>query len=66
MYVYSADANFHSNRPLFQKELTGMLDPVIGRSDVRLKAAEGIYGGKVPPWFDPDDKEAHAGLAGSS
>ena len=63
MYVYSADTTFHTNRPAFQKELTAMLDPIIGKSELRLKAAEGIYGGKVPAWFNPDDKDGTAGVA---
>ena len=57
MYVYSADPSFHANRPAFQKELTDLLHPVIGTKEVRTKAAEGIYGGKVPEWFNPTDYE---------
>jgi len=57
MYVYSADETFHAKRGDFQKALTSLLTPIIGAREVRLKAAEGIYGGKVPPWFNPDDKE---------
>lgn len=54
MYVYSADSTFHANRPLFQKEMTELLDPIIGTKEARLKAAEGVYGGKLPAWFNPD------------
>ena len=65
MYVYSADPSFHANRPAFQKELTDLLNPVIGTKDVRTKAAEGIYDGKLPAWFNPADFEHRAKVKAS-
>ena len=65
MYVYSADPSFHANRPAFQKELTDLLNPVIGTKDVRTKAAEGIYDGKLPAWFNPADFEQRAKVKAS-
>jgi hypothetical protein len=58
MYVCSADPSFHANRPNFQKELSALLQPIIGTPEVRTKAAEGIYDGKLPAWFNADDYEA--------
>ena len=63
MYVYSADPTFHGNRPTFQQELTKMLEPVIGCEAVRLKAAEGIYAGKLPPWFHAGEYETQKAKA---
>ena len=65
MYVYSADPSFHANRPLFQKELTALLDPIIGCPSVRTAAAKGIYGGSLPSWFVADDYEKHKAATGS-
>ena len=57
MYVYSADQTFHDHRSAYQKEMAKLLDPIIGTPAVRTRAAEGIYGGKLPQWFQPDDYE---------
>lgn len=57
MYVFSADPTFHDNRPAFQAELTALLEPIIGTPGVRVKAAEGIYDGKLPAWFNAEDYE---------
>ena len=57
MYVGSADPEFHENRPAFQEELTRLLQPIIGTPEVRTKAAEGIYAGRLPPWFNATDYE---------
>eukprot|EP00759_Apiculatamorpha_spiralis_P015418 PhF_6_TR2208/c0_g1_i1/m.3679 len=57
MYVYSADPTYHNNREKFQQEVTELLKPIIGTPDVRTRAAQGIYGGEIPSWFNPDDHE---------
>uniref|UniRef100_A0A7S1R3X4 WWE domain-containing protein n=1 Tax=Neobodo designis TaxID=312471 RepID=A0A7S1R3X4_NEODS len=57
MYVYSADPTFHAGRQAFQKELTELLTPIIGAPEVRTVAAQGIYGGVLPAWFNATDFE---------
>eukprot|EP00760_Papus_ankaliazontas_P001921 PhM_4_TR10735/c0_g2_i1/m.81976 len=57
MYVYSADPTYHSQRSKFQEDMSALLTPIIGTSEVRTRAAKGIYGGELPSWFNPDDHE---------
>lgn len=51
IYISSADEAFHNARLGFQGELVEALSPIIGSASVRRKAAEGIYGGKLPSWY---------------
>lgn len=59
MYVASADPTFHANRRAFQKELVGLLSVVLGKPDLRQKAATGIYGGTLPSWWSAEDQRNH-------
>jgi len=51
LFAASADKTFHYNRSQFQQEVVELLDPILGRSDVREKAVKGIYNGKLPSWW---------------
>lgn len=57
-YVASADQTFHKNRAAFQEKLTGLLNVILGEPSLRLKAATGIYGGKLPAWWSDQDQRA--------
>jgi hypothetical protein len=55
-HVASADKTFHRNRVAFQEKLTGLLNVILGEPSLRLKAATGIYGGKLPSWWSDEDQ----------
>lgn len=55
MYSFSADKVFHDNRVQFQKELTELLEPILGDPETRTKAVKGIYG-CVPNWYQADNQ----------
>lgn len=55
-HVASADPDFHRNRQEFQKQLTSLLNVILGEPKLREKAATGIYGGKLPSWFSSEDQ----------
>lgn len=59
MYVASADPTFHHNRREFQEELVHLLWLILGDRQLREKAANGLYGGPLPPWWSPDDQRQH-------
>eukprot|EP01065_Artemidia_motanka_P017684 TRINITY_DN2112_c0_g1_i1.p1 TRINITY_DN2112_c0_g1~~TRINITY_DN2112_c0_g1_i1.p1 ORF type:complete len:664 (+),score=206.11 TRINITY_DN2112_c0_g1_i1:60-1994(+) len=63
MFVYSADPTFHARRPEFQEKLVSVLEPILGDSEVRTKAARGIFGGKLPKWWKADDQSGLAKMA---
>jgi len=56
MYVASADPTFHANRQAFQKELVGLLSVILGEPRLRERAANGIYGGSLPSWWNAEDQ----------
>lgn len=56
MYVASADPTFHRNRQAFQKDLTGLLNVILGEPSLRQAAATGIYGGSLPSWWTDEDQ----------
>eukprot|EP00928_Gymnodinium_smaydae_P004328 TRINITY_DN11484_c0_g6_i1.p1 TRINITY_DN11484_c0_g6~~TRINITY_DN11484_c0_g6_i1.p1 ORF type:complete len:476 (+),score=75.33 TRINITY_DN11484_c0_g6_i1:84-1511(+) len=60
MYVASADATFHGNRKVFQSKLIDLLKPILGDPALRTKAATGIYGGSLPPWWSAEDQRSKA------
>lgn len=60
MNVISADATFHQNRKQFQEDLTGLLGVVLDTPELRQKAAMGIYGGTLPPWWTAEDQRKHS------
>jgi len=62
MFTYSADPTYHANRPAFIKELVGLLEPILGDDKVRTKAATGIFGGKPPDWWTPEDQSELAAM----
>jgi len=62
MFTYSADPTYHANRPKFIKELVELLEPILGDDDVRVKAAKGIFGGKPPEWWTPEDQSELAAM----
>jgi len=51
LYTSSADEVFHRNRRAFHQELETLLSPILGRQQVRERAAAGVYGGKLPSWW---------------
>jgi hypothetical protein len=62
MFTYSADPTYSKNRQTFIKELVGLLEPILGDEDVRVKAAKGIFGGKPPKWWTPEDQSDKAAM----
>jgi len=61
LYTVSADETFHNARPAFQDGLEKLLAPILGRPEVRERAAQGIYGGKLPAWWrDLSEEKASA------
>lgn len=56
LHVISADPTFHSNRMAFQDELTKLLDVILREPKLRKRAAEGIYGGRLPDWWTTEDQ----------
>jgi len=62
MFTYSADPTYHEQRPQFIKELIGLLEPILGHEKVREKAARGIFGGKPPEWWTPEDQSDLAAM----
>mmetsp|Transcript_73302 Transcript_73302/g.166154 ORF Transcript_73302/g.166154 Transcript_73302/m.166154 type:complete len:563 (-) Transcript_73302:153-1841(-) len=65
MFTYSADPTYNENRPIFIKELVGLLEPILGDEKVRVKAATGIFGGKPPEWWTPEDQSDLAAMPAS-
>merc|ERR1711920_1164856 len=66
LYAASADEKFHVNRPAFQQELVELLSPILGSAEVREKAAQGIYNGKLPSWWKDLPSEAEAATAATA
>mmetsp|Transcript_22135 Transcript_22135/g.33151 ORF Transcript_22135/g.33151 Transcript_22135/m.33151 type:complete len:175 (+) Transcript_22135:1-525(+) len=62
MFTFSADPTYHGNRPNFIKELKELLEPILGDEAVREKAAKGIFGGKPPDWWTPEDQSEMAAM----
>jgi len=62
MFSYAADPTYNKNRPAFIKELVGLLEPILGHEEVRVKAAKGIFGGKPPAWWTPEDQKDKAAM----
>jgi len=62
MFSYAADPTYNKNRPAFIKELMGLLEPILGHEEVRVKAAKGIFGGKPPAWWTPEDQKDKAAM----
>eukprot|EP01063_Lacrimia_lanifica_P024869 TRINITY_DN32688_c0_g1_i1.p1 TRINITY_DN32688_c0_g1~~TRINITY_DN32688_c0_g1_i1.p1 ORF type:complete len:674 (+),score=285.83 TRINITY_DN32688_c0_g1_i1:57-2024(+) len=60
MFLYSADKTFHVNRKGFQEELVDVLEPILGGTAQRVKAATGIFGGPPPPWWSSEDQAEEA------
>eukprot|EP00746_Dinoflagellata_sp_MGD_P034373 gnl/MRDRNA2_/MRDRNA2_18212_c0_seq2.p1 gnl/MRDRNA2_/MRDRNA2_18212_c0~~gnl/MRDRNA2_/MRDRNA2_18212_c0_seq2.p1 ORF type:complete len:416 (+),score=66.21 gnl/MRDRNA2_/MRDRNA2_18212_c0_seq2:184-1431(+) len=60
MNVISADETFHQNRKKFQEDLTALLGVVLDTPELRQKAATGIYGGSLPPWWTAEDQRTKA------
>mmetsp|Transcript_147484 Transcript_147484/g.268875 ORF Transcript_147484/g.268875 Transcript_147484/m.268875 type:complete len:559 (+) Transcript_147484:49-1725(+) len=58
-HVASADPDFHRNRAEFQKQLTALLNVILGDPSLRTKAATGIYGGTLPSWYNAEDQTKH-------
>ena len=54
--VFSADEAFHARRPAFQQELTALLAPILGAGAARERAARGVFGGRLPAWFEAEDQ----------
>jgi len=65
LFTYSADPTYHANRPAFIKELVGLLEPILGDEKLRTKAATGIFGGKPPEWWTPEDQSELAAMPAS-
>jgi len=65
MFTYSADPTYNKNRPEFIKELVELLEPILGDEAVRTKAAKGIFGGKPPDWWTPEDQSDMAAMSAS-
>merc|ERR1719433_308385 len=62
MFTYSADPTYHENRPSFIKEMVELLEPILGEETLRVKAATGIFGGKPPEWWTPEDQSELAAM----
>lgn len=62
LFTFSADPTYHENRPDFIKDLVGLLEPVLGDEKTRIKAATGIFGGKPPEWWTPEDQSDKAAM----
>jgi len=65
LFSFSADPTYSSNRTVFIKELVGLLEPILGDKDTRVKAATGIFGGKPPEWWTPEDQSDKAAMPAS-
>lgn len=65
MFTFSADPTYHANRADFIQELVGLLEPILGDEAVRKKAANGIFGGKPPEWWTPEDQSELASMSAS-
>mmetsp|Transcript_13391 Transcript_13391/g.39110 ORF Transcript_13391/g.39110 Transcript_13391/m.39110 type:complete len:562 (-) Transcript_13391:179-1864(-) len=65
LFTFSADPTYHANRPEFIKELVGLLEPILGDEEVRIKAATGIFGGKPPDWWTAEDQSELAAMPAS-
>jgi len=62
LFTFSADPTYHANRPAFIRDLVGLLEPILGDEEVRVKAATGIFGGKPPEWWTPEDQSELAAM----
>lgn len=62
MFTYSADPTYYKNRKDFIRELVDLLEPILGDEEVRTKAATGIFGGKPPEWWTPEDQKEKAAM----
>eukprot|EP00406_Dinophysis_acuminata_P018692 CAMPEP_0179336896 /NCGR_PEP_ID=MMETSP0797-20121207/67309_1 /TAXON_ID=47934 /ORGANISM="Dinophysis acuminata, Strain DAEP01" /LENGTH=558 /DNA_ID=CAMNT_0021050457 /DNA_START=65 /DNA_END=1741 /DNA_ORIENTATION=+ len=62
MFTFSADPTYHKNRPDFIRDLVGLLEPILKDEAVRTKAAKGIFGGKPPDWWTPEDQSDKAAM----
>eukprot|EP00927_Polykrikos_kofoidii_P012856 TRINITY_DN1557_c0_g1_i1.p1 TRINITY_DN1557_c0_g1~~TRINITY_DN1557_c0_g1_i1.p1 ORF type:complete len:558 (+),score=108.34 TRINITY_DN1557_c0_g1_i1:98-1771(+) len=65
MFTFSADPTYHENRPEFISELVGLLEPILGDEKLREKSAKGIFGGKPPEWWTPEDQSELAAMPAS-
>eukprot|EP00929_Paragymnodinium_shiwhaense_P117603 TRINITY_DN8840_c0_g1_i1.p1 TRINITY_DN8840_c0_g1~~TRINITY_DN8840_c0_g1_i1.p1 ORF type:complete len:560 (-),score=139.54 TRINITY_DN8840_c0_g1_i1:260-1939(-) len=65
MFTFSADPTYHGNRSAFIGELVGLLEPILGDESLREKAAKGIFGGKPPEWWTPEDQSDLAAMPAS-
>lgn len=65
MFVFSADPSFHAKRQAFQKELTDALKPVLASTELRTKAARGIFGGTLPDWWSAEDQSEASKISSS-
>jgi len=65
LFTFSADPTYHGNRPDFIRELVDLLNPILGSEKVRVKAATGIFGGKPPDWWTPEDQSDKAAMPAS-
>eukprot|EP00930_Biecheleria_cincta_P098484 TRINITY_DN90135_c0_g1_i1.p1 TRINITY_DN90135_c0_g1~~TRINITY_DN90135_c0_g1_i1.p1 ORF type:complete len:583 (-),score=120.79 TRINITY_DN90135_c0_g1_i1:298-1986(-) len=65
MFTFSADPTYHDNRAAFITELVDLLEPILGDDAVRTKAATGIFGGKPPKWWTPEDQSELASMSAS-
>eukprot|EP00929_Paragymnodinium_shiwhaense_P102868 TRINITY_DN66096_c0_g1_i1.p1 TRINITY_DN66096_c0_g1~~TRINITY_DN66096_c0_g1_i1.p1 ORF type:complete len:994 (-),score=259.37 TRINITY_DN66096_c0_g1_i1:110-3091(-) len=63
MFVASADPMFHQKRRQFQAELRELLNEILGKPELRQKAASTIYGGSLPSWWTAEDQSRKATLA---
>ncbi|CAK0904566.1 unnamed protein product [Prorocentrum cordatum] len=66
MYACSASREFHLARPAFQRELVGLLSPVLGSPAVRERAVRGIYAGELPSWWRDQAVRVRERSCGSS
>eukprot|EP00747_Dinoflagellata_sp_TGD_P164384 gnl/TRDRNA2_/TRDRNA2_184258_c0_seq1.p1 gnl/TRDRNA2_/TRDRNA2_184258_c0~~gnl/TRDRNA2_/TRDRNA2_184258_c0_seq1.p1 ORF type:complete len:587 (+),score=135.61 gnl/TRDRNA2_/TRDRNA2_184258_c0_seq1:202-1761(+) len=62
MFTFSADPTYHENRPAFIEDLIGQLKPILGDEKTRTKAAKGIFDGKPPDWWTPEDQKEKAAM----
>jgi len=64
MYVASADPTFHRKRVDFQRELCALIKE-LQEPKQRERAATGIYGGVLPPWWAASERARNVGKARS-
>jgi len=56
MFSFAADPTYFEARKDFQTKLVAALDPVLGDEDTRKRAVNGIFSGKPPAWWTPEDQ----------